>query len=197
MMTIAPTRTHRQAGHRIIGNPRLVRYLFETTRSAWLWTIVRVYLGWQWLKAGWGKVQNDAWMVHGGALKDFLDGALERTPYGWYATFLEWLRDSGNYVWFAKFVAVGEVLVGIALILGVLTGFAAFGGALMNFNFMLAGTVSTNPVMFLLAALLMLAWKVAGHYGVDYWLLPALGTPWEPDLGPGTRNKAETVKEDG
>ena len=26
----------------------------------------------------------------------------------------------------------------------------------------------------------MLAWKVAGYYGVDRWLLPMLGTPWHP-----------------
>ncbi|MBI2247683.1 MAG: DoxX family protein, partial [Armatimonadetes bacterium] len=28
--------------------------------------------------------------------------------------------------------------------------------------------------------LLILAWKVAGYYGVDAYLLPALGTPWKP-----------------
>ena len=37
------------------------------------------------------------------------------------------------------------------LILGVLTGFAAFFGALMNMSFLLAGSASTNPVMFTLA----------------------------------------------
>lgn len=49
----------------------------------------------------------------------------------------------------------------------------------MNFNFMLAGTASTNPVMFFLAILLMLAWKTAGYYGLDRWLLTRLGTPWQ------------------
>jgi thiosulfate dehydrogenase [quinone] large subunit len=32
--------------------------------------------------------------------------------------------------------------------------------------------------LFTLAVLLILAWKVAGYYGLDYYLLPALGTPW-------------------
>jgi thiosulfate dehydrogenase [quinone] large subunit len=32
--------------------------------------------------------------------------------------------------------------------------------------------------MFTLAVGLMLAWKVAGYYGLDRYLLPLLGTPW-------------------
>ena len=79
---------------------------------------------------------------------------------------------------FSYIVAWGELLVGIGLIVGFLTGIAAFFGALMNISFLLAGTVSSNPVMLLIAMLLVLAWKVAGWYGVDRWALPKLGTPW-------------------
>ena len=68
--------------------------------------------------------------------------------------------------------------VGLGLLLGVLTGFAAFFGAFLNMSFLLAGSASTNPVMFTLAVGVMLAWRVAGYYGVDRWLLPLLGTPW-------------------
>ncbi len=50
----------------------------------------------------------------------------------------------------------------------------------MNFNFLLAGTASTNPVLFGLGVFLVLAWKVAGWWGLDRWLLPALGTRWSP-----------------
>ena len=55
---------------------------------------------------------------------------------------------------------------------------AAFFGALMNMNFMLAGSASTNPVLFFLAVGLMLGWKVAGYYGADRVLLPLVGIPW-------------------
>ena len=48
----------------------------------------------------------------------------------------------------------------------------------MNFNFMLAGSASTNPVLFLLAVLLIFAWKIAGFIGADYFLLNLIGTPW-------------------
>jgi thiosulfate dehydrogenase (quinone) large subunit len=42
----------------------------------------------------------------------------------------------------------------------------------------MAGAASTNAVLFTLAVLLMLAWKVAGWYGLDRFLLPLIGTPW-------------------
>lgn len=71
----------------------------------------------------------------------------------------------------------GEVLVGVALIAGFLVGVSAFTGGLMNAAFLLAGTVSTNPVMFILATWLVLAWRVAGYYGLDYFILPRLGAP--------------------
>ena len=52
----------------------------------------------------------------------------------------------------------------------------------MNFNYLLAGTVSTNPILGILGILLILAWRVAGYYGADRYLLPLLGTPWTGSL---------------
>jgi thiosulfate dehydrogenase [quinone] large subunit len=49
----------------------------------------------------------------------------------------------------------------------------------MNMSFLMAGTVSTNPVLFFGGILLILAWKNAGYLGIDRFLLPALGTPWK------------------
>lgn len=62
--------------------------------------------------------------------------------------------------------------------MGALTGMAAFFGALMNMSFLLAGSASSNPVLFTAAIGLILAWRVAGYYGFDRYLLPKLGTPW-------------------
>jgi thiosulfate dehydrogenase [quinone] large subunit len=89
------------------------------------------------------------------------------------------MLNAQAYTWFAKLVAYGELLVGIALILGAFTGVAAFFSGLMNWNFMMAGSASTNPMLFLVAVGLILAWKVAGYIGADYFLLPIIGTPWQ------------------
>jgi thiosulfate dehydrogenase (quinone) large subunit len=172
----------------LIQDPPFARYLFDRPDSAWIWLLARVYLGWQWLQAGIHKVTDPAWMSTGVALQGFWTRAvaLPAPPakpvitYGWYRSFLVALLEGGHYTWFAKVLAVSEVLIGAALILGLLTGLVAFFGALMNFNFMLAGSASTNPVLFTLAVLLLLAWKVAGYWGLDRFLLPVLGTPWQP-----------------
>ena len=71
-------------------------------------------------------------------------------------------------------------MVGIALILGIFTGIVAFVGSLLNVNYLLAGSVSTNPILFIIATWLVLAWRTAGWWGLDRWVLPALGTPWRP-----------------
>jgi thiosulfate dehydrogenase [quinone] large subunit len=79
------------------------------------------------------------------------------------------------------------VVIGVALILGLFTGLAAFAAGFMNWNFMMAGTAITNPLLFALAVLLIMAWKVAGHYGLDRYVLPALGTPWQMGAVFGSR----------
>jgi thiosulfate dehydrogenase [quinone] large subunit len=35
-------------------------------------------------------------------------------------------------------------------------------------------------MLFLIAVGLILAWKVAGYVGADYFLLRWIGTPWQP-----------------
>jgi len=172
----------------IIQDSPISRFLFSDVRFASFWLVVRVYVGWLWLTAGWGKVQNPAWTDTGQALLGFWKNsvAIPAPParpaitFDWYRNFLQTLIDNEAYVWFGKLIAFGELLVGIGLILGAFVGVAAIFGAAMNFNFMLAGTASTNPLMFLLAVLLIMAWKTAGYYGLDRVLLPLLGTPWQP-----------------
>jgi len=171
---------------RIIEDPPIARFLFSDTRLAWLWTIIRVLIGISWLQAGLHKVSDAGWMQTGDALKGFWAGALaipdggkSKIAFDWYRQFLQGLMDSGSYVWFAKLVAVGEVLVGVALIVGAFVGIVAFFGAFMNWNYIMAGTASTNPLLLVGAIALILAWKIAGYYGADYFLLRYLGTPWQ------------------
>jgi len=66
----------------------------------------------------------------------------------------------------------------VALIIGAFVGIAALFGAFMNWNFIMAGSASTNGLLLVLAIGLILAWKIAGWYGLDRWLLRWLGTPW-------------------
>ncbi|MBY6276036.1 MAG: DoxX family protein, partial [Symbiobacterium thermophilum] len=56
---------------RTIQDPPFARFLFDNTSSAWIWLLARLYLGWQWLQAGWHKVTDPAWMNGGTALQGF------------------------------------------------------------------------------------------------------------------------------
>lgn len=171
--------------HRVIEDPKFVTRLFSDVRFSVLWLAARVWLGWQWLESGWGKLQNPAWMDSGEALQGYWMRAVAipetgRPPisFDWYRDFLQGMLDANAYTWFSKLIVFGEIMVGVALILGAFVGIAAFFGAFMNFNFMLAGSASTNPVLFLVALLLIFAWKTAGFLGLDYYLLNWIGTPW-------------------
>jgi thiosulfate dehydrogenase (quinone) large subunit len=168
-------------------DPKFIRFLFGNPQAAWIWLIVRVYLGWQWFEAGWVKMHSPGWVTTGASLQGFwqravaapVGGSKGVVHYGWYHDFLAFMLQNHWYVWFAKLIAFGETAIGILLIIGAFVGIAAFFGAFMNFNYLLAGTASTNPVLFVLAVLLLLAWKIAGYYGLDYALLPAVGVPWQ------------------
>ena len=170
-----------------IREPPFARFLFADTRTSWLWLVVRLYLGYEWISSGLTKLGSDAWTgPHAGAaITGFAKGALAKTAgdhpdvQSWYAGFLQDLVMP-NAALFARLVTAGELLVGLALVLGALTGIAAFFGITMNANYLLAGTVSTNPVLIILGTLVVLAWRNAGWIGLDRWLLPMLGTPWQP-----------------
>lgn len=170
-----------------VPEPPISRFLFADTRVAWLWLILRLYAGYEWLVAGIGKLGDPAWTgaSAGSALTGFVKGALSKTAgshpdvTGWYGTFLQnvVLPNAAVFGWI---IAIGETLVGAALIVGLVTGIAAFFGGLMNVNYLLAGTVSTNPILFVIATWIVLAWRIAGWWGLDRWALPLLGTPWAP-----------------
>jgi thiosulfate dehydrogenase [quinone] large subunit len=187
--------------------PKAAKWLFASPSSAPIWLLVRIFIGYQWLHAGWEKVTgtspgtwnilgfhvpafgwgftSDSWLRSTAGLKGFAAGALQNAGhpysavnYGWYASFLRWIEHGGG--WMAPIIAVGEVAIGVGLILGILTGVSAFFGGILTTSFGLAGVAGVNPLLFVAEVFLVLAWRNAGYYGVDRYLLPALGTPWRP-----------------
>jgi thiosulfate dehydrogenase [quinone] large subunit len=170
-----------------IEGPAFTRFLFSNSRAGLFWLPIRLFVGFAWLEAGWHKFTDPEWTQGGAALRAYWERAATipeqgRPPitFEWYRDFINTLLNANAEPWMAWVVTLGELAIGIGLILGILTGVAAFFGAFMNMSFLLAGSASTNPVLFTLAVGLMLAWRVAGYYGVDRYLLPRLGTPWRP-----------------
>ncbi len=176
MATISATRNRNIS----IEQSSIFQRLFTDRRAALLWLPVRIWLGLQWFDAGSHKITEAAWMNGGVALKGFWTSAVAIPENGrpaiafdWYRSFLQTLLDMEAYTWFAKLIAIGEVMIGIALIVGAFVGVAAFFGAFMNWNFMMAGSASTNPLLFVVGIALLLAWRVSGYIGLDYVLFNA------------------------
>ncbi len=154
-------------------------------KMAIVWTVLRVWLGIQWIEAGWHKMGGfDA----GG----FVNGAIAKaggdhpSVQGWYASFLEGFALP-NIDLFNFLIPWGEMLVGVGLIVGIATIPALLAGAFMNLNFMLAGTTSTNPILYTAAVILLFVGSASYYYGGDRVLVPLLKEKF------GKKEAAETV----
>ncbi len=167
-------------------DPSMATFIGNRSLSGIIWLVLRLWLGYAWLQAGWGKVFGEKAAVWVGdkagvAVTGFLKGALARATGenplvpAWYADFI---RDVAlpNAQVFSYLVAYGEVLVGLALVVGVATNFAALMGIIMNLSYLFAGTISKNPQMLLAEAAIVFAGLAAGYYGIDRYLLPYLRT---------------------
>lgn len=183
-IAINPTNTDALATPGQVDDPGWWKLLLGNVYFSLLWLPLRFFVGLQWLTAGEEKIRGGTWKS-GDALAGYWtnavavpEGGRPAIHYGWYRDFLQYMLDHKWYTWFADVIAWGEVLVGIGILVGALVGIAAFFGTVMNFSFQLAGSASTNPVLFGLSVFLILAWKVAGFWGLDRFLLPMLGTPW-------------------
>src|ERR1035437_2885646 len=111
--------------------------VFSNPKLSWLCFLLRMYVGWAWLTAGWEKVINPTWVGSqaGVALSGFLTGSLAKATgahpqvASWYADFIKTIALP-NSVIFSYLVSFGELFVGVGLILGAFTVTAAFFGAL-------------------------------------------------------------------
>ena len=153
--------------------PRWARFLFASTTAAWLWLVVRLYMAYVYLPAGWGKITSGKWLFGDGSpIQGLIGGAIssEDTP-SWYVWFLQNIVQP-NASLFATLVAVGEFAIGLGLLVGLLTGIAGFFALFVNGNFVLAGALGSNPALVILGLLIALAWRNAGWIGLDRWFIP-------------------------
>lgn len=171
-------------------------------KGSWMWVVIRLYLGYQWLHGGWGKLTGatpfDATGYLKGAVAKYFPTA-EAVAKGakpisamWWGNFLNDFALP-NVSLFNFMVPVGELLVGLSLILGFATIFAASMGALMNFSFLMSGSTSSNPYLLVLSFVLIAAGgPYAGYLGIDYWF-----RPWFRKLLRLTDQRAEAVSKAG
>jgi thiosulfate dehydrogenase (quinone) large subunit len=150
----------------------LVKFLRENTISAALFAALRIFLGYQWMTAGFHKITGgfDASGFLKGAIANPVKGP-DGVVYGGWVSFLESFAIPNSDL-FNVLVPWGEFLVGLGLILGCLTTAAAFFGVVMNFAFMFSGTISHNPTDIIMGVLIMVAGYNAGKFGLDHFVVP-------------------------
>jgi thiosulfate dehydrogenase [quinone] large subunit len=161
--------------------------LYRSHAASVLWLAVRIWLGYQWLNAGyqkiWGSERSAFWFGNGVGVKGFATAGVAGSAtgkggasYGWWAGLLH------NFVipnasWIGKFISLAEIVIGVALILGLLTGAAAAAGLSLNVIYMFSGSAGVNPAFAVLSVLLVLAWRNAGWIGLDRFVLSAGRVP--------------------
>jgi thiosulfate dehydrogenase (quinone) large subunit len=162
-------------------NLRLADWLYRSSTASVIWLAVRLWLGYSWMNAGyqkiWGSEKTAFWFGGGAGVKGFATAGVAGSTtgkggasYGWWAGFLH------NFVipnasWIAKLVALGELIIGIALILGLFTGLAALAGLVLNLTYMFSGSAGVNPMYAIASVGLILAWRNAGWLGADRFAL--------------------------
>jgi thiosulfate dehydrogenase (quinone) large subunit len=151
----------------------LVKWLRENTVAAGILAVLRLYMGYSWLTAGFHKLTGgfDASGYLANAVANPVKGPDGSMVYGWYVTFIKSFAIP-NVDIFNTIVPLGEFLVGLGLILGCLTTAAMFFGLVMNFAFFLAGTVSHIPTDLFMGAIILFAGFNAGKFGLDRWVVP-------------------------
>lgn len=149
--------------------------------------LLRLYFGWIFLSSGINKLQTG---FGADAVSGYLKGALGKTSASLLATkgpeAAAHPDVTATWAWiiqhiflpnagiFAFLVKLGEVTIGVGLILGLFTHLAAGLGMIMSFTYLLSGTASiTGPTII---AFLIIFWLGADSYlfGVDRFFMDSL-----------------------
>jgi thiosulfate dehydrogenase [quinone] large subunit len=172
-----------EGGH----NVRVANWLYRSREASSLWLVVRLWLGYQWMNAGYQKIwgrEHTAFISGSGAgVKGFAAAGIVGSTagkggasYGWWAAFLH------NFVvpnasWIGQFISIAELLIGLGLLLGFLTGYAALAGLALNLIYMFTRSAGVNPAYAVLSVFLVRAWRNAGWIGLDRFILRNTWTP--------------------
>lgn len=141
------------------------------TVPLWVFGIVRVYLGIGFLRAASNKVGSN-WATWPAAMRWFVGQQLQHS-HSFYRPFGQHVILQ-HIALFAPLVAVTEVLVGLALLIGLGTQFACVAGLFLIGNYMLAfgetPLTAVNDAAFFWALAVVFVVDAGRAFGVDYYI---------------------------
>lgn len=159
-----------------------IKKALHTNDSAVWLALIRIFVGYVWLTAAIEKITGGEFVA---GMAKTLGFFASKNPIGWEKAFLTNVAIPNATV-FGTLSMYGELLVGLALLLGVFSEVGAIAGLLMSVNFYLAAgwtsasTETVNLVMAGVQVVLLLsgAGKVLSVEQFVYDRLPKL--PWWP-----------------
>ncbi|MCL4489179.1 MAG: DoxX family membrane protein [Chloroflexi bacterium] len=160
-----------------------IKKAVSTNDSAIWLALVRIFFGFLWLQAGIEKLTSGGFVSGMGKT---LAAFASKNPYGWEKAFLLNVATP-NAALFGNLTMYGEILVGIALLLGVFSEVGITAGLIMNLAYLFAAgwtsasTETVNLAMAGVSVILLLsgAGKVLSLEQFVYNRLPKL--PWWPE----------------
>ena len=152
----------------------MIKWLRQSLSGRVVTTIIRIYIGYLWLTSGIEKLNGfSAQKFIENGIKNPVVGPDGQPVYGWYTEILK-AFVMPNINLFDFLVVWGEILIGLGLILGAFATTAVFFALLMNFSYLLAGTISVNPQYIFLEFIILIAGFNASKLGLDYFIIPFL-----------------------
>lgn len=147
----------------------IMNFIRSNNIAAGLIALLRIYIGYKWVTAGFGKISSGGFDAGG-----FIQMATDNPAVpSWWASFLETVAVP-NQGLFSFMVMWGEFLVGIALLAGIFTNFAALMGVTLNLSFLFSGSGMLDAQMAVITVFVVIAGSNAGRFGLDRWVLPFL-----------------------
>ncbi|KRM92620.1 DoxX family membrane protein [Liquorilactobacillus cacaonum] len=154
----------------------MVKWLRSSNVSSIVLAIIRVYLGVLWLMTGIEKVSGfTAEKFISAAIKNPVLDPTGQAAYGWFSVILKNFV-APNIGIFNFLVVWGEIFIGLGLIFGAFTTTATFFALMMNFSYLLAGSISVNPKYIFLEFIILVAGYNAGKIGFDRFIIPFIRT---------------------
>src|SRR3954469_21387659 len=92
-------------GHVLVQDPPIAEFFFSSTRTAWLWLAIRLWVGFQWLNSSLGltyhlglggkegKLFDPAWNSSGEAIRGFWERAVTPAANGATPVVFDWYRS--------------------------------------------------------------------------------------------------------
>lgn len=151
----------------------------NASNNVWL-IVIRLALGLEWFMAGLHKLMDPSYIPGIGGTLGFFGSA--GNPNVWYQNITAnvFLNNPEVFGWL---ISVGELLVGLAFIFGVLFNFAAVAGVFMNLLFYFAAgwtgpsTHSLNWIMTILTLALLVS-TGSKALSLDLFIAEKLEKPW-------------------